>query len=100
MSVGEFLKHKAENMCRWLKDEGCPVDMDLDRRSALELTGFAQELRSKHIAAIVARDFDALLSDKENAPAQLLMLVSYVQNRPPLHDKFWRYLKLFSDTVE
>ena len=99
VSVGDFLKHKAANMCRWLKEEGCPVDVNLDTRTALELTGFAQELQRKYYAAILARDFEALLQEKETAPAQLTMLVGYVRGKPPLHDKFWRYLKLFSDTV-
>ena len=48
--------------------------------------------------AIESRDFDALIAPMD-LPAGMLAIVVFVRNRPELHDKFWRYLALFSDTV-
>lgn len=97
-TVGAFLKSKAGNMARWLQSEGNIVTVELDKLTPLQLTAFAQELRRRHLKTIEARDFAGLLGDKDT-PAQLLMIVSYVERNPRLHDKFWRYMALFSDTV-
>lgn len=97
-TVGEFLREKVDNMAAWLKENGCPVD--LPQMGNLALTAFAQTLQSDYKVAIGARDFTTLLEDKENLPPQILMTVSFVQKNSLLHDKFWRYLTLFSDTVE
>mgnify|MGYP004218273323 CR=1 FL=1 len=99
-TVGEFLKAKAQNMSRWLKENGNPVDVDLGSLTPLALTALAQRLRSEHATSIANRDFDALLAEKENMPGELSMTISFVNNNPALYDKFWRYLELFSDTVK
>lgn len=96
-TVGEFLREKAGNMHRWLKEQDCPVD--IPELGSVAAVTFAQRLRTEYATAIDERDFDALMTDKENFAPQLLMTIAFVQRRPPLHDKFWRYLELFSDAV-
>ncbi len=84
-------------MSRWLQAEGLPVTFgDLPE---VQIVALAQLLRDKFADTIDARSFEELLADKENAPPAVLSIVQEVQKRPPLHDKFWRYLELFSDTV-
>lgn len=97
MNVGEFLAQKVGNMYRWLKEEGLPVD--LPTVANVQLVAMAQRLHKKYSDAIYEEDFEPLLADKENLPPEMLMAVSFVQRRPELHEKFWRYLALFSDTV-
>ena len=96
-TVGELLKEKAGNMTRWLQEAGNPVDLDLGRLSQMQITALAQHLHSEHSETIELRSFARLLKVKENVPAELLMSVSFVSKRPDLHDKFWRYLALFSE---
>jgi len=98
-SVGEFLKEKAGNMQRWLKANGNPIDTDFSSLPAISVVQMAQELH-KYESAITARDFNALLADPDALPAELAMTVGFVRGRTDLHDKFWRYLELFSDTVK
>lgn len=93
MNVGEFLVEKLTNMRRWLHDEGLVDPRPLP--SAIELTVLAQELNAKYAAVIRARDFNCL----PDAPEDLKNAVRFVRERVHLHDKFWRYLELFSDTV-
>jgi hypothetical protein len=98
-TVGAFLREKAGNMSVWLKGSGLPVDLQMPQLTNLALTAFAQMLREKYQKALETRDFDALLADKENMPPEMLMAVAFVAKNEELHDKFWRYLLLFSDTV-
>jgi len=98
-TVGEFLHEKAGNMAKWLKESGNPVDLELGRLTQLQITALAQVLHDNHKDSIIARSFDGLLAEKENIPPELLMTVSWITKRTELHDKFWRYLALFSDTV-
>ena len=99
-TVGLFLQAKAQNMARWLKEAGNPVDSDIGSLSPLSLTILAHKLLSEYSASIAERNFDALLANKENVPPELLMTVSFVAKNKGLHDKFLRYLELFSDTVK
>ena len=98
-TVGNFLQQKAANMAQWLKESGNPVDLDLGRLTQLQMTALAQVLHDKHHKSIATRSFADLLAEKENIPAELLMTITWVSKRVDLHDKFWRYLTLFSDTV-
>ena len=98
-TVGEFLHEKAANMAKWLKESGNPVDLDLARLTQLQVTALVQALHDQHKENISTRSFDGLLEGKENMPPELLMTISWVEKRVQLHDKFWRYLALFSDTV-
>ena len=97
-TIGEFLEEKVLNMKLWLLQEGYQNSIDVGVYSSLQLTAMAQKLRSEHLDAITSRDFEALLAPMD-LPAGMLAIVVFVRNREKLHDKFWRYLALFSDTV-
>ena len=90
---------KAGNMAAWLKENDLPVDLELGNLTQLQMTTVAQILHDSYQETIAARSFDGLMMNKENLPPELLMTVSWVAKREELHDKFWRYLTLFSDTV-
>lgn len=97
-TVASFLREKVGNMEVWLRGNGAEA-RHLPQVSDLALVTFAQELHNKFANVLEKRDFDLLLSDKENLPPELMAIVDFVQSKPALHDKFWRYLQLFSDTV-
>jgi len=97
-TVADFLRSKLGNMLVWLKKDGFPVDMRIEDFNNLQITAFAVELNARYQEAVKRREFGGLRADKE-IDAHLLMMVSYVERNPHLHDKFWRYLELFSDTV-
>ena len=96
-TIASFLREKASNMATWLAENGHVCS--LPHVSDVAIVAMAQTLHDKYKATIEARDFDALLAEKENLPTDVLCIVLFVQIREPLHDKFWRYLHLFSDTV-
>jgi hypothetical protein len=98
VTVGSFLREKAYNMSVWLRAEGLQT-VSIGDLQEVQVVALAQMLHDKFADAIEARSFDTLLEDKENVPLDVLRTVSFVQKQPSLHDKFWRYLKLFSDTV-
>lgn len=94
MSIKDFLHHKAHNMNRWLREEGytgkgLPLDV-----SPLVIVTMAQTLHNEHKIAISERDFDALGTHEH-----LSDVLAFVRNNSKTHDKFWRYLELFSDSV-
>ena len=98
-TVADFLRSKLGNMARWLSAEGCPVTVNPDDFNNVQITAFAVELKDRYATALQSRSFEPLLEDKtQHAP--LLMMVSYVSKNAHLHDKFWRYMTLFSETVE
>jgi len=105
-TVGAFLKSKMHNMAAWVQEElGAAAAMDyvaaVDARLELELTTFAAMLHSnKHIAA--QRDWDALVALATNQAGfePVVQLLNEVQGREHMHEKFWRYVKLFIDVVE
>ena len=97
ITVAEYLRSKLENMKSWLAAEGCAVELTL--LQDVQIVALAQVLAADYGDAVAARDFDALLADKENLPLVVLKVVAFVRPHPPLHDKFWRYLELFSKTV-
>lgn len=82
----------------WLRGNGAE-SQQLPQVSDLALVTFAQELHNRFANVLALRDFELLLNDKENLPAELVSVIDFVHGRPQLHDKFWRYLQLFSDTV-
>jgi len=94
-TVASFLREKVGNMAAWLEREGMP-SRPLPHMPDIGLTAFAQTLRETYAEAIEARDFDAV----GEIPEELVEVIKYVRERPALHDKFWRYLALFSDTVK
>ena len=98
VTIGAFLVEKVHNMANWLRAEGLDTQ-DLLLLQEVQVVALAQALNEKFAQSIEARDFEPLLADKENIPLNVLKAVVYIQERAPLQDKFWRYLKLFSDTV-
>ena len=96
-TVAEFLRGKMRNMATWLKESG--LETTLPEFQDVHIVALAQALHDKYTAAIDARDFAPLLGDKENVPLEVLKVIEHVRVRDELQDKFWRYLKLFSETV-
>mgnify|MGYP001170382631 CR=1 FL=1 len=97
-TVGEFLKEKACNMSKWLQNAGHTNDYDLGTLHSLQVVAFAQNLALLHGENIKTRNFEGLLNDKDT-PEELKPTIAFVQEDATLHDKFWRYLALFSETV-
>lgn len=96
---GAFLKEKAGNMAAWLYKEGYMAPGGLHDVTEMQATLMAQRLHELKDTVVGPRDFDAIAQVKE-LPADVLALVQFVRERAQLHDKFWRYLTLFSDTVD
>ena len=96
-TVAEFLRVKFNNMKMWLQAEG--LGAQHAELHDLQIVALAQILHDDYAEAIESRSFAQLLEDKENLPRDVLTIVQHVEEHPLLHDKFWRYLKLFSDTV-
>lgn len=101
--MGQFLKEKATNMSQWLATAGKLSQGNLSQIESLsevQLVGFAQLLHDECKEAIVQRDFDGLLNaGGEQIGSNVREVVVFVRERDELHDKFWRYMSLFSDTV-
>ena len=97
ITVAQYLRMKLENMKTWLAAEGCKVPLTL--LQDVQIVALAQILFDDYSDAIARRDFTALLADEQNLPMVVLKAVLFVEQHEPLHDKFWRYLELFSKTV-
>jgi hypothetical protein len=93
-TIGPFLAEKVDNMKVWARENGCTVP-DVFMTEVL-VVAMAEELRRTCQRSIEGRDWDALLVA---APAHLHQYVLQVRTKPAMHDKFWRYLKLFVETV-
>tara|TARA_B100001250_G_scaffold23184_1_gene19472 strand:+ start:1268 stop:1570 length:303 start_codon:yes stop_codon:yes gene_type:complete len=97
-TVASFLREKVYNMAAWLESEGMPrYRSPWPDLPDIALTAFAQTLRETYTEAIEARDFDAV---EGGVPKEVQEWFNWVRERPALHDKFWRYLALFSETVK
>ena len=92
------MREKVQNMARWLQTEGLP-ELQLPTLNELALTTFAHTLHNAYAESIKKRDFTGLLADKENLPGEVETIVHFVESRASLHDKFWRYLELFSEVA-
>lgn len=97
ITTGQFLKEKVQNMHAWLETEGCKLPDAPD--TPLKCTIFAQLLHDNCADVIERRSFDELHGHAENLPADIVHTLRFIRERPELHDKFWRYLELFSTTV-
>ena len=110
--IGEFLLQKSHNMAAWLQSELQETSELLHlcdyfyKLTELEITAFAVYLLDEHKTEIVQRDWFALLSNMQKAKQvhalqiHLPVVLQQVRQRDDLHDKFWRYLALFSATIE
>ena len=102
-TVGAFLKSKMHNMAVWVQEELGTIDYvaAVDARLELELTTFAAMLHSnKHIET--QRDWDALfaLATDQAGFEPVVQLLKDVHAREHMHEKFWRYVKLFIEVME
>ena len=110
-TVGGFLKDKLKNLALWVTEsigkENISMDLELfvNRRSEVEITFFADILNSNS-AKVVHRDWTGLvgiLSTDATIPKEVadvfIQILQLVRQRQPMHDKFWRYMELFKDTV-
>ena len=93
----DYLRQKMSNMIEWLGQNGCEVDCP--RLSDMQICLFAQSLHDSYAGAIKEREWEPLFADKENFPLDILKAMQFVRGRPDLHDKWWRYLTLFSKTI-
>jgi len=106
-SKGAFLKEKMGNMARWVTEEvgkeNLPVDIiaGIDGRSALEVTVLSGALEANK-SHVLHRNWSGLvqLMAEHNAPSELQEVVVAVQQRPAMHEKFWRYIDLFVHVSE
>lgn len=107
MQVGSFLLEKLGNMARWATDEigkeNMPADIVglVDTLGSIEVTYLATILHENH-TALVHSDWPTvvkLLTDEPRVPRELISVIHAIRSRETMHDKFWRYLCLFSETV-
>jgi len=103
---GEFLLQKLTNMANWVTQEvgkeNLPADLvaGIAGRTALEVTMLCGALEANSDLA-THQNWSGLvqLMEANNAPSELQQVVVAVQKRPDMHEKFWRYIKLFVDVV-
>ena len=99
---GDFLKEKMSNMAKWVTEEvgkeNLPADLiaGIAGRSALEATVVCAALEANKDLA-THRNWSGLvkLMADHKAPSELQEVIVAVQRRPPMHDKFWRYIDMF-----
>ena len=99
---GDFLSEKLLNMAKWVTlevgEENLPVDIiaGIDGRSALEVTMLCGALEANADLA-THRNWSGLvqLMEANAAPSELQEVIVAVQQRPAMHEKFWRYIDLF-----
>ena len=100
-TVGAFLKEKLTNMATWIEEELGTSDVDLKQylagRTETEIAYVVGNLCANSIQ-ITHRDWSGL-ARLYDLPKDLLMLIDAIRKREDMHDKFWRYLELFSDAV-
>ena len=105
-TVGAFLKEKVTNMVVWITNELGKENMPpgimefVTLRTYVELTLFAEVLH-EHKPTIIHRDWAGLLCQliKEKVPDVFIETLQAVRKHEHMHDKFWRYLELFSNSV-
>lgn len=96
-TVGAFLKEKASNMVEWLIEEKVLTK----RITVTELTTTTMATKLEVNRQIVYnRDWSGIARLAGSAGlTDLTQMIEAVRSRQDLHDKFWRYLELFVDTL-
>ena len=97
---------KMQNMAKWVTlevgMENLPVDIiaGINGMSALSVTALCATLEANADLA-THRNWSGLvqLMQARGAPRELQEVLVAVQQRPPLHEKFWRYVNLFISVV-
>jgi hypothetical protein len=105
-TVGAFLKEKVTNMINWITKEvgkeNLPPDVAefVAARTYVELTLFAEVLNANH-SLIVHRDWAGIVRQMklESVPDVFITALQTVRSHEHMHDKFWRYLEMFSRAV-
>lgn len=97
-TLGAFIEEKVGNMCNWLILEGFET-RPIPELPQPQLMVMCDLLREHYQMAIENRSFGDLYDGHEHLPEDFRLAIKFVQDRPSLHDKFWRYLALFSDSV-
>lgn len=99
VTLGGFLREKAFNMRRWLREELRDETL-LSVMDHMLVSQFVelgdQMVASKH--HINFRDLHSLLREAAGTP--LFDIGRRVRDREDLHPKFWRYLDLFVSVME
>lgn len=106
MKKGDFLKEKMTNMAKWVTEEvgkeNLPVDIiaGIDGRSAVEVTALCGAIDANN-ALVTRRNWSGLvqLMHSNGVGIELQEVVAAVQQRPAMHDKFWRYMDLFVEVA-
>ena len=104
ISTGAFIKSKMHNMAVWL-DAELHLDVDytpiVDNCSELELTTMCAMLHTKK-DVFMKNDWSALkaLAADEPALAHFVSIIDQVRERQWMHEKFWKYVRLFIDVME
>ena len=99
MSVGAVLRDKMTNMENWLRDAQVPLSLRVDTLHTAQLILFAKAIpKHNRNFAVLHADSD-LLDAAEKANMGIRDTLSALESRVELHDKFWRYLELFSALV-
>ena len=98
-TVASFLREKVTNMATWLSGQG--YETKLPSVTDIQLVTFACVLHKECQTAIDNHNFGTLLEviDKQLDSPEVARLVDYVRTREEMHDKFWRYLTLFSEVA-
>ena len=103
---GEFLKEKMLNLAKWVTlevgKENLAVDViaAIDGRTVLEVTMVCGLLEANENLTI-HRNWGGLvqLMAAHSVPPELQEVVALVRQKEVMHDKFWRYMRLFVDVV-
>ena len=98
-TVGSFLREKLTNMTTWIESELGTQSVDLKQyvaeRTDTEIA-YIVGILSTNSTQIAKRDWDGLTVD---IPTELTSVFQRIRKREDMHDKFWRYLELFVESV-
>lgn len=102
---GEFLQEKLGNMARWVigevGKENLPASVlaGIDGRSALEACLLASTLQANKVM-VDQRNWSGLMYLLAKDAPEVQDVVTTINKRPDMHEKFWRYLELFIEISE
>ncbi|KAL3919537.1 MAG: hypothetical protein SGPRY_005593 [Prymnesium sp.] len=103
MKTGEFVKQKVQNMVRWERNElgDDVITESLQQailcRSEVEIVYVLRTLKD-HTADVHKRDWEGL-ANSATVPDEFKTLIVAIRDKPVMHDKFWRYLDMFSEVL-
>ena len=99
VTVGAVLREKLPNMVKWVHDEtGIDVTDNLDAVSDTQLA-YAMGRLADERPLVTHKDWGGLARTLRQS-AELTEIIDAVRKREDMHDKFWRYMELFVDTIK